>query len=97
MKRKVWSDKVKVEFLESIIKSFFGYNSKIEYCKWAIEPPNIEIHDVDLDEDLLGILDKVRGNFSLEFHSSGEWYEYEKGKKCPIGVLEITLWKREKV
>ena len=95
LKRKVWSDKDKIEFLETLVKSVFGYDSSLRYGGWDIELPSVVINNVNLNSDLLGILgSRVRGDFDLDFNTTAEIEKWNGKNKIPIGFLEIEFWKR---
>jgi len=97
LRKRIWSDGEKVEFLEKIVKAVFGYNAKLEYGGWEIELPSITVKNVNLDEDLLGILSsRIREGFYLDFSCLGKMDRYvDDDMEFPIGVLEVKLWKRE--
>lgn len=90
------SKKRKLEMLIKLTQSVFGINAKIDFSKWKMEQDKIIIRDIDFDEDLLTVLQRLREYFYINIETETETYTIPNTRKKTVSaVLVIELILRE--
>jgi len=76
-----------------MVKSIFGINVKLNFGKWSMELDKIVVEDIDYDEDLLTILQRLREYFwvTIETETYEDEVEIEEGKKRKVNFSRLNL------
>jgi len=94
------TDKEKLALLEAMIKDIFGINAEIDYQRFGYEVSQLTIKNIDYDEDLLTIFNRLRNTFWVDIDADTQIDEIEwEGKKernC-YGILNVELIAKDKM
>jgi len=90
MNKKSLSKEKQRIFLEKMIKNIFGYNVTLDFSKWTGECDRLIIKDIDFNEDLLTVLQKLREDFYVDLTTDGT-VERFLGHKTVISTLDVEL------
>ena len=96
MSEKVVLDKEKqLELLKKIVSRIFGYDTKIDFTKRELEADKVKIIDIDWDDDLVTILQRLREDFYILIEADSEEVEIEGVGKTKSERLNIELISKE--
>jgi len=99
MKRIEASKEAKYKILEQMVKAIFGITTKLNFKKWSMELDKIVIENIDYNEDLLTVLQRLRDYFwvTIETVTYEDEIELEEGKKKKVccSRLDLELIPRE--
>ncbi|RLC81845.1 MAG: hypothetical protein DRI61_03320 [Chloroflexi bacterium] len=96
MSEKIVLDKEKqLELLKKIVRSVFGYDTKIDFTKRVLEADKVKIIDIDWDDDLVTILQRLREDFYILIEADSEEVEIEGVGKTKSERLNIELISKE--
>jgi hypothetical protein len=85
------------EIMKKIIVAIFGdYSVELDFSRWNIELPQVIIKDVDFNEDLLTVLQRLRTFFWVRIIDDiCDCNACEKGEHPPSSQLNIELIMRD--
>ncbi|RLG44767.1 MAG: hypothetical protein DRN81_03685 [Thermoproteota archaeon] len=84
-------ERKQLELLKKIVKRIFGYDTKIDFSKWELEADQVRIVDIDWDEDLLTVLQRLREDFYVLVEPETEEVEIEDIGEVKSQILNVTL------
>ena len=80
-----------LKMLEMIVRDIFGLNTKLNFDRWKIEQDHLKIEDIDFDEDLLTVLQRLRDHFYVSLDTRTEEVEV-LGRKTITSRLDLELY-----
>ena len=80
-----------LKMLETIVRDIFGLNTKLHFDRWKIEQDHIKIEDIDFNEDLLTILQRLRDHFYVSLDTRTEEIDV-LGRKTITSRLDLKLY-----
>ena len=80
-----------LKMLETIVRDIFGLNTKLNFGRWKIEQDQLKVEDIDFNEDLLTILQRLRDHFYVSLDTRTEEVEV-LGRKTITSRLDLELY-----